>query len=457
MALLAGDILAVIVALYLAYLGRFVLSVLPQNVPALDSIVLPLCLLIWVVSYAGSGLYKQRNVGSGYAEYTRVAAASTYSFVAVVMIDYLDTNLKISRGFLLILWVATIAVVIIERFAFRRLLRQVARRGHKLRRVLVVGASRQGLDLARQLALDPGASSEVSGLLDDYRPKGSRVGEFEVLGEPLELAAVSARVGATHAVVVESALSWESLRFIVSTMHRSTRPEILLAPGMYDVNATPLELLQVGSALLLRSHPSRIVGMERLLKRALDLGLAVPALLLTLPLQAGVMAWGWHRHGSPYQVDHFLGERGSSLRLPKLHGATLSALHLGRLPALLLVVTGQMSLIGPRPLRPAELDHGDSWPEALTAMKPGFIGPWWLLRNGRPTTVDEEVAVDLRYARGYTIWMDVRILWDAGRSLFGRRHSASPDIGGQPPLKSLANATRVIDDSERLETPSPAN
>jgi lipopolysaccharide/colanic/teichoic acid biosynthesis glycosyltransferase len=412
--LLLGDILAVLVAMRFAYVGRFVLDVLPNHVPVIDPLVLPPCLLILIVFYASSGLYSQRYVGAGYAEYTRVAAATTYALAVLVMITYLDDSLKISRGFLFILWVATILTVTVARFLFRQLLRAMARRGHRLRRVIVVGASRQGLDLARQLARDRGASSEVCGLLDDYRPKGSRVGEFEVLGEPMELAAVSARVGATHAVVVESALSWESLRFIVRTMHRSMRPEILLAPGMYDVNATPLELTQVGPTFLLRPHPSRIVGSERLLKRALDLALAVPALLVTLPLQIAVMTWGWLRHGSPYLLDHYLGENGSTLRMPRLHGTTIDALHLARMPALLLVVTGQMSLIGPSPVRPSA---SESWQETLYAMKPGFIGPWWLVQNGRPSAAHDEIAVDLRYARGYTIWMDIRILWEVAMSV----------------------------------------
>jgi putative colanic acid biosynthesis UDP-glucose lipid carrier transferase len=436
--LLLGDILAVLVALRFAYVGRFVLDVLPNHVPVIDPLVLPLCLLILIVFYATLGLYNQRYVGAGYAEYTRVAAASTYALAVLVMITYLDESLRISRGFLFILWVATIAMVAGERFLFRQLLRAMAFRGHRLRRVIVVGASRQGLQLARQLARDRGASSEVAGLLDDYRPKGSRVGEFEVLGEPMELAAVSARVGATHAVVVESALSWESLRFIVRTMHRSMRPEILLAPGLYDVNATPLELTQVGPTFLLRPHPSRIVGTERMLKRGLDFGLAVPALVVTLPLQIAVMTWGWLRHGSPYVLDNYLGENGSTLRMPRLHGATIDALHLARMPALLLVVTGQMSLIGPRPVRPSA---SESWQETLYAMKPGFIGPWWLLQNGRPSAADDEIAVDLQYARGYTFWMDIRILWEVAMSV----------LVVQPPPPA-ATTTLAVED---VEIPSP--
>jgi lipopolysaccharide/colanic/teichoic acid biosynthesis glycosyltransferase len=157
--------------------------------------------------------------------------------------------------------------------------------------------------------------------------------------------------------------------------------------------------------------------------------------LLTLPLQVAVMAWGWYRHGSPYQLEHFIGENGSRLSMPKLHGAKVDALHLGRLPALLLVITGQMSLIGPSPVRPGWLEDGDSLQETLYAMKPGFIGPWWLVQNGRPTKADDEIAVDLRYARGYTIWMDFKVLWEVAMSLL---------VVSQP--EAAASSARVVDD-----------
>src|ERR1700737_1073468 len=163
--LLLGDILAVLIALRLAYVSRFVLDVLPQHVPAIDPVVFPLSILLLISFYIGSGLYDQRYVGAGYSEYTRVAATTTYGLAVLVLVSYLEAHLAISRGFLFILRLAAIAAVTIERFLFRLYLRQMARRGHKLRRVLVVGASRQGLELARQLAFDRGASSEVCGLL----------------------------------------------------------------------------------------------------------------------------------------------------------------------------------------------------------------------------------------------------------------------------------------------------
>jgi lipopolysaccharide/colanic/teichoic acid biosynthesis glycosyltransferase len=430
--LIAADVLALVVAFGIAYTGRFVLDVLPTRVPALDPIVALMCLPIWVGAFAAFGLYLQRNTGSGYVEYSRVGAACTYSLVAVVMTSYLDSNLKISRGFLLLFWLATIVLVVLDRFLARRVLRHLARGGLRMRRVLIVGASHQGIELARQLSSDAAASSEVFGFLDDYRPKGSLAGGYPVLGEPQELTALCARLGATHVVVVESALSWESLRFIVRTMHSPSPTEILLAPGMHDVNATPLELTQIGPALLLRSHPHRIVGVEGVLKRLLDLGLVIPVLIGTLPLQLFLLTLGWLRDGSPIEWIAIIGEGGTMLRLPKLRGKRTRALHLSRLPTLWLVVLGWLSLVGPRPLQVAEASGSEDWLK-LSALKPGFIGPWWLVSGGRPDEVEAEIIVDLRYARSYTFWMDLRILWLAARSLLPAPAQSASGVAAREP------------------------
>jgi lipopolysaccharide/colanic/teichoic acid biosynthesis glycosyltransferase len=47
-------------------------------------------------------------------------------------------------------------------------------------------------------------------------------------------------------------------------------------------------------------------------------------------------------------------------------------------------------------------------------LKPGFIGPWWLDRHGRPTQLHAEIEADLHYARTYSIWLDLRILAAVG-------------------------------------------
>jgi lipopolysaccharide/colanic/teichoic acid biosynthesis glycosyltransferase len=277
----------------------------------------------------------------------------------------------------------------------------------------VVGANEQAVQIAEELANNPAACSVVLGFLSEYRPVSQLSnGNLKVLGEPMELYEVAERERATHAVVVESSLSWESLRFIVRSMHASRTLQVLLAPGLFDVGATPLQSSQLGRALLLAPRATRIYGFEAFFKRGLDLGVGIPALALTLPLQIGI--WIYLRLAGiarPIEALRSSGVRGEVITIWRFAGsARLKASHLTRLPYLWQVVRGKMSLIGPRPAILDEIGPYEKWRDVLMPLKPGFIGPWWLSGRGRPAKLQAEIEADLHYARSYSIWLDLRIL-----------------------------------------------
>jgi lipopolysaccharide/colanic/teichoic acid biosynthesis glycosyltransferase len=70
-----------------------------------------------------------------------------------------------------------------------------------------------------------------------------------------------------------------------------------------------------------------------------------------------------------------------------------------------------MSLVGPRPPIPYELEKYDSWHRRrVLEVKPGITGLWQV--NGRSsTTFDEMVRMDLQYATNWSLWFDVKILF----------------------------------------------
>ena len=412
--LMLSDFVALGLALEVAYIARYSLgwklSVEPSS---LDPLVAALCVVITLIVYRVSDIYSMQLVGSGLNEYRAIVVNTTFAFAAIVIVSYIDQELRISRAFLLLFWLSAIFLVGVDRFVARRAVRRWSALRGGLRRVLIVGANEQGIQIAKELASNPAACSVVLGFLSEYRPVGHAANDhLRILGEPMELYDVAKREKATHAVVVESSLSWESLRFIVRSMHASRTPQVLLAPGLFDVAATPLQPTQLGRALLLAPRATRIIGFEALFKRVLDLGVAIPAFVVTLPLQ--VMIWVYLRFfgvAKPLVVMRCWGSRGQVIAVWRFAGGRqLQASHLNRLPSLWQVVTGRMSLVGPRPANVDDAGPYHRWRDVLTPLKPGFIGPWWLTGHSRPTELQEEIEADLNYARRYSIWLDLRIL-----------------------------------------------
>jgi lipopolysaccharide/colanic/teichoic acid biosynthesis glycosyltransferase len=98
-------------------------------------------------------------------------------------------------------------------------------------------------------------------------------------------------------------------------------------------------------------------------------------------------------------------------------GRILRRTSLDELPQLWNVLCGNMSLVGPRPPLPYEVEQYKPWHKhRLLEAKPGITGLWQVTGRSR-TTFDEMVRLDLRYARTYSLWTDIRILLATPRAV----------------------------------------
>ena len=91
-------------------------------------------------------------------------------------------------------------------------------------------------------------------------------------------------------------------------------------------------------------------------------------------------------------------------------GRFLRKTSLDELPQFFNVLKGDMSLVGPRPPVIYEVEHYDLWHrQRLAAVKPGITGLWQVEGRSR-VKFDDMVRLDLRYARSWSIWLDIKIL-----------------------------------------------
>jgi len=99
-------------------------------------------------------------------------------------------------------------------------------------------------------------------------------------------------------------------------------------------------------------------------------------------------------------------------------GRLLRSTSLDELPQFWNVLRGQMSLVGPRPPLPYELEQYRSWHcRRVLEAKPGITGLWQVAGRSR-TTFDEMVRLDLRYAKTCSLWNDIRILLATPAAVF---------------------------------------
>lgn len=98
-------------------------------------------------------------------------------------------------------------------------------------------------------------------------------------------------------------------------------------------------------------------------------------------------------------------------------GSFLRRTSLDELPQFINVLKGEMSLVGPRPPVPYEVESYDFWHRRrVLEAKPGITGLWQVSGRSR-VTFDEMVRLDLRYARTWSPWMDLKILLRTPRAM----------------------------------------
>jgi lipopolysaccharide/colanic/teichoic acid biosynthesis glycosyltransferase len=91
-------------------------------------------------------------------------------------------------------------------------------------------------------------------------------------------------------------------------------------------------------------------------------------------------------------------------------GHVIRRYSLDELPQLVNILLGQMSLIGPRMITPAEQEKYGRWDKNLLTVKPGLSGLWQI--SGRSdVSYEERVTMDMQYIRNYSPWLDIQLFF----------------------------------------------
>jgi exopolysaccharide biosynthesis polyprenyl glycosylphosphotransferase len=110
-----------------------------------------------------------------------------------------------------------------------------------------------------------------------------------------------------------------------------------------------------------------------------------------------------------YQENNFKLPDGQDHRVTRL-GRLLRASSLDELPQLVNVLRGEMSLVGPRPIVPAELQNYGEYASLLLSMKPGMTGNWQVNGRSKITQYSDRVRLDVEYVRDQSTSADLQIL-----------------------------------------------
>lgn len=458
-ALLGSDALALLLAFQLAQLLRFRLLPYYAEVNPAQNLVFVLALLpFFLIVFASQRLYDRKLIFGGLREYVHVITACTLATGLTLIATLLLRDAVVySRGWLLLAWIFAIALALLERFAFRRLIYALRARGRLLSPALIVGANAEGRALAEHLQQWSTSGLQIAGVVDSTLPPGtSLVNGLAVRGGLDQLEQLVDELGIEELIIAPTALVREEL--IDLFMRFNSRPDVnlRLSTGLFEILNTGLEIEEMAYLPLIQVKKNRISGIDRVLKAILDYTIALLALLLAWPLLLGIALWV--KFDSPGPVIHRRRVMGANVTQfdafkfrtmvlngdellkdrpdlqqelsqnfklkddPRLTraGRILRKFSLDELPQLFNILLGQMSVVGPRMISPPEMEKYGSYGMNLLTVKPGITGLWQI--SGRSdTSYAERVNIDMQYIRNWSIWIDLMILLKTVPAVLQRR------------------------------------
>jgi lipopolysaccharide/colanic/teichoic acid biosynthesis glycosyltransferase len=406
-------------------------SLTPGHHLLASALVLPGLLVLFRMH----SLYDFDAILVGTREYAHIAHAVTYGVFLAIATSYFASHSQfISRSWLLLVWVLCIGLLSVGRFTARRVVRELRRHGQLRTRVIVVGASSIGVAIAQQLRDARDDGFDVVGFLDEYVPVGQPLlDDIAVVGRPDDLLGDQATAMADEYVLVPQALPHERQEAISLLMASRARPVLRIAFSPTEMLTHGVRIAERANLPLVTLRQARLSGVESIGKRVFDVvGASVMLAVLAVPLLLVLLLAAVRGRRPLFRYQSIVGIVGKPGGLWLIDRKIAAWPPLRGAPALVAVLLGRLSLVGPRPVVCASRNHGSQM-AGLTAVRPGLTGPWRL--SGPDASLHEQSLRDLSYVRSYNVWEDVRILWDSavrvlrgGRlpALVGRWESVAP-------------------------------
>jgi exopolysaccharide biosynthesis polyprenyl glycosylphosphotransferase len=432
----AADVLLVAGAFMLAYLARFSVD---ETLPSLGlERYIRLAVLqgvLTAVLLATHGLYDLERPASWPVRLRGMASSSSTALVLAVTVGYFLGDQAFSRLWLACGWMASIAGLAVWQGLAHRFYEGLRDAHASTNRVVIVGANRLGQQLAGELK----SACQVLGYVDN----GSDLDRLEVplLGPISRLEELVQAYAVDELIIALPGSRREQISKVLARgFQRNVRVKLL--PELGELAMERFEIHEFGGRRYIGFVPVAAVSWA---KRAVDLVLVSLGLVAIAPILLAIgLAIKLDSRGPIFFRQLRVGKDGRTFLMFKFRsmcqdadrrlealrthneatgplfkmrqdpritsvGRVLRRWSLDELPQLLNVLRGEMSLVGPRPPLPSEVEQYEDWQHARLRAVPGLTGLWQV--SGRSEVpFHDMVRLDLHYIRNWSMGLDLEIM-----------------------------------------------
>ncbi|HUU55884.1 MAG TPA: sugar transferase [bacterium] len=398
-----------------------------------------------VTVFFNRGLYARQRSMARLDELYLVMKSLIISAFLMMAITILFPHLPYTRAIVIGNFVVSLVLVDLWRISLRKTVGFLARRGVGLMRALIYGAGKSGRILLNQIKLHPEFGYSVVGFVDDDPAKKGKTYEgVKILGPLEKLPKIIVSHDVDEVLIAIPSAPHRHILNVVFDLRERQIPFMVIA-DLFELVTRRVSVMQIGSIPLLRLWRSPLEGWQGYVKRAADIAGSLAGILLFMPLWLLIVALikidsrgpvfyrqeRLGKDGRPFRIFKFRSMVvGADEMLPELAnfnemdgpifkikkdprvtrvGKILRKFSIDEFPQLINVLKGDMSLVGPRPPIPDEVEKYERWQYKRLTVPQGLTGLWQV--SGRNLlTFEEMVRLDIYYIENWSLWLDLKVL-----------------------------------------------
>ncbi len=403
-----------------------------------------------IAIFALRGLYRIRPTGSWFRQAWTIVSSSTLGLTIVIAYYFVSQSASNSRLLVPFVWITTIIVLCAFRLIISSAIGILYRLGVAETRVLVIGSGTLGKLIMQYMAANPHLGYSVVGFLHDLHdlhdlsePPGD-FGRFKMLGTLEDLNMVIRSMQIDEVIIaLPSNLHEQSIRSVRLLERLGT--SFKLVPDIYELNLSRIDMDTIDGIPLINIKQASLNTMQQLVTRVIDVTISVLVLVIGLPFwlcialailltSRGPVIYKQKRiglNGYPFFCYKFRTMyKDADKKLPDLLpyneaqgplfkikddpritpvGKFLRRTSFDEIPQFLNIIRGEMSLVGPRPPLPREVEEYDERQKMRLTITPGLTG-LWQVRGRSDISFDEGLLMDLYYIENWSLRLYFQIL-----------------------------------------------
>ena len=433
------DFLMLVLAGLVAY-GLRTSSLVSERRPVLFSLNLPfdrylgmvlVIALIWLGVFALAGLYDFKRKNKTIEEFFRILIATSAGLMVIIVYIFIKREFFDSRFIILAAWIFSIIFVALGRFLIKRIESfSVGRYGLGAHRVLLIGGDGVTKNIKKEIEKKPGLGYRIIKQMKDL--------DMEEVKQSVKNPVIDDIILANPDFGREKVL--ELIEFC-EDHHLNFK----FVPNLFQTLTTNIEVDTLAAVPLIELKRTALDGWGKIIKRIIDiLGSAVGMILLSPifvflaflikldsegpvfvklrrvsqgndfllykfrsmvknaeELKAGLAGLNERKDGPLFKIKN-------DPRVTKI-GKFLRKYRLDEFPQLINVLKGHISLVGPRPHQPDEINQYERHHKKLLAIKPGMTG-MAQVSGSSDLEFEEEVRLDTYYIENWSLKIDIKIL-----------------------------------------------